>query len=147
MYSWHYLGPLQLLIKVKIFEGNFKSITKRAVVGNSGKGVLRRVPGALRVLNFLGSWSSLGTLFFEFPERSGYSINQHLEGSGYSINEYPERSWNWINWVPERSRSLFDFLIEYPECSGTQKIEYLERSGNPSESPFARLSFDCWSKY
>ena len=96
------------------------------VIGKSGKGILRRVPEALRDLNFLSSWSTPGTLFFEFLERSRNSKNECLERFGNSKTQKVPGVF-WVFELPERSRySFFEFL----ERSGYSLFEFLERSGN-----------------
>ena len=46
-------------------------VKKSTVEGKSGKWILRRVPGALRKLYFLSSWSTPGTQKIKIPEHYG----------------------------------------------------------------------------
>ena len=68
------------------------------------------------------SWKSAQRLFFDVPERSGYSLFEDLERSRYSLYECPELT-------QEIQKKLYEFL----ECSRHSIKEYLERSGSSNK--------------
>ena len=68
------------------------------------------------------SWKSAQRLFFDVPERSGYSLFEDLERSRHSLYECPELT-------QEIQKKLYEFL----ECSRHSIKEYLERSGSSNK--------------